>query len=349
MQRNRPEPERCARCSLGQGIQASGRNGSELWIATDGLAVIEQHDGLPVSRNLDGAQAGAFRYQAFSQRFQCRAFQARAHAVGLPGQGVGIVEEGFENGRRKAVDLGTRNHGKHQLFLIVRPPALRDFSVQNPGATRVAGQVVAFLQWATILIQASEPLSRKRGTAVTQPRRYLKPAKHCQIASYPNLRCTEGNSVAGLNIDNAPERPGLSVNPALYFCSGNRDLGSKVTGELNPAEGDFQRGRAEGIIQQPVSPGPGIAVHGATSRQPQVHNTPAPAILQQTEKAGFCESQAWLGAHSWPPSARYSSRPMGRKRTRWPACSREGWPRPGSNSVRGVRPIRFQPPGDCSG
>src|SRR5690554_2742032 len=62
VQRNRPEPERCAWCSLGQGIQAAGRNGSELWIAADGLAVIEQHDGLPVGRNLNGAQAGAFRY-----------------------------------------------------------------------------------------------------------------------------------------------------------------------------------------------------------------------------------------------------------------------------------------------
>src|SRR5690554_1532582 len=39
VQRNWPEPERCARCSLGQGIQASGRNGSELWIATDGLEI----------------------------------------------------------------------------------------------------------------------------------------------------------------------------------------------------------------------------------------------------------------------------------------------------------------------
>src|SRR5690606_21218021 len=62
VQRNGREPVRCAWCSLGEGIQAAGCNGSELWISADGLAVIEQHVGLPVGRNLNGAQAGAFRY-----------------------------------------------------------------------------------------------------------------------------------------------------------------------------------------------------------------------------------------------------------------------------------------------
>ncbi len=110
--------------------------------------------------------------------------------------------------------------------------------------------------------------------------------------------------------------------------------------QLQTAKGDLQPSRRFFIANEQIGDAQGVGIKRATRRDAKLPKSRSSEILDCRQKSGAESSRIHIVDLS------NSSREIARKRTRSPARRSAGGSFWGSNKRNGVRPIRFQPPGD---
>ena len=124
----------------------------------------------------------------------------------------------------------------------------------------------------------------------------------------------------------------------MGISAGDRDIDRAVVYLCaEPAQGDLQRGRLEGVGHQAVGQSVRAPVGCSGSAHPEVRQSRAAEILDQRQGAG---AKHVHGGHGEPAL---------RKRTDIPGTSKAGSGRSTSHSSASVRPMSCHPPGDSRG
>ncbi len=207
----------------------------------------------------------------------------------------------------------------------------------------------------------AEPLAGDAGQAA-QHRLAGEPARHRQVGAQAAYRRGEDEPLPLAQGDDAPGRDRLPLDARLQVRPAERQPRGPLGDEHEPAQRDLQRRRVPGVAQQAVGPGEGVQVGRPALGDAEPPGAEAPGILEHGQRPGPLDPQVphLVPAHDAPsasgatgavspPRRSNSRRVMAVKRTRSPTASRLSPSRPRSNSRAGVRPSRFQPPGETRG
>src|SRR5712691_10323739 len=123
-----PEAQPLARFDLAHAPDVKRAYRADLRVATRGLPVGQQHDGLAVAYDLDAAQRHAVGDDVVATRvLDARPAEPRAHAVALLRHLIGRVEERRDATRAETVVLGTKHHAHCRLDRVVGDPLVVHF------------------------------------------------------------------------------------------------------------------------------------------------------------------------------------------------------------------------------
>ncbi len=321
---------------------------AEARVAADGLAVVEQDDGLAVGRHLDGAQRDAFGNHVAAPALQARAEQAHAHAVGAVVHRP-VAVEGVEQALPGEIaDLRTEHYGQRRAAGQVGNPCGRQLARGRRATAPV--QAFAVGQRLAVAVQAAEALAQ-HGGAAAQHLRGAEAAGRGQIGAHPKACLVETQALALADDEAAPRRQRHVVEASVQVGAAQRQADVLLGEQAEAAEGDLDHRGVRCIAEQPVGPAQGDPVGAAALADAEVAHAETAGILQGGQQAVAFDHKAHgctsKGVSS-PPRRRNSLRSTGSKRTRSPGCSRLR-PSSRSNSSSGMRPIRFQPPGETEG
>src|SRR5215470_17569994 len=113
------KPEPLTRLDLPDAPDVEGTHGRDLRVASGGLPIHEQDNGLPVAYYLDATERDAVGDDVVALRvLDPRSPQAGAHAVALRQHLVGSLQERGDAARGETVLLGPEHHpdpGRHRI------------------------------------------------------------------------------------------------------------------------------------------------------------------------------------------------------------------------------------------
>src|SRR6185437_344917 len=239
---------------------------------------------------------------------------------------------------RAKIEPGTPTRGAHRRAIVVGVQRARD--ARRESGRFANAQAVAGAQCTPL--QASERRAHV-GAATPEHRRHVDSSGHGEVRAAPESRLAEAQRGSWCDSGRLPGWQRRTVDRRLEIGTAQRNERGFFEGERRPDQRRFDRGERIVVADEQIRDAQRDAIHRAAGGNAFALVRRPAEILNRGEQPGADDPNAHAG------QSRKSAAVIARKRTRSPvARSVAGW-RAMSNTASGVRPIRFQPPGETSG
>jgi hypothetical protein len=295
--RYRREIHAGARRQLTEARGVQRQRGTDLRVAADGLAIIEQHDRLAIRRNLDRPETDTLGQDARNVAADDGSFQPIAHAIAALRHAEPAAEKAPLLNPVEMPLLVAGYHAHGERVLVARLLLYRQVQAlaRRDGG---AGQLVADLQ--AVAAQAADVLAHHGGGAA-EARRNLEAVRNTEVGATAAAGKANLQGIARAHRVYFPQGLLLPVDRKWHRRAGEADVGVDLCRQLQSAHADLDGGAAHRVLQQGVAVVERLAVQRAAGGQPEAMLSAPPAVLQQAEHAGLHHCHAH---DSSPPSAR---------------------------------------------